>query len=225
MNNHYHLVIETIDPTLSKGMQELNGNYTQWFNAQHDLVGHIFQGRFKAFLIEEHQYLLNVVRYVVLNPVRAKIVTDPANYRWSSYRSMVGIERVPSLLTTEKVFSQFSKQRSQARQQYKRFVLDGIDLPSPMNGAEKGGILGTAQFIDEVRDKVDGKVSEKEDDITIAQRRVGRPSLEQIFDDVKDVHERNAGIKLAINYLLYSSSEVGRFLNLHTSTIRKIAGL
>jgi len=225
MNNHYHLVIETIDSTLSRGMQELNGNYTQWFNAKHDLVGHIFQGRFKAFLIEEHEYLLNVVRYVVLNPVRAKIVVEPANYRWSSYQSMVGLERIPSLLTTEKILTQFSKKRFQAQQQYQKFVLDGIGLSSPMNDAGKGGILGTAQFIDEVRDKIEAKISEKEDDITVAQRYVGRPRLEQVFDDVKDVQERNAGIKLVINHLLYSSSEVGRFLNLHTSTIRKIARL
>ncbi len=223
MSNHYHLVIETIDPTLSKGMQDLNGNYTQWFNAEHDIVGHIFQGRFKAFLIEEHFYLLNVVRYVVLNPIRANMTSDPADYPWSSYRATVGIEKAPPWLATKKILEQFSHKKSQAKQQYKKFVLDGIGLPSPMDEASKGGILGSTQFVDEIRDKVGAKISEQDDDIILAQRLVGRPTLVQVFDGVKNREERDAAIMLALNHLLYSSVVVGRFLHLHSSTVRGIA--
>ncbi len=223
MSNHYHLVIETVDPTLSKGMQDLNGNYTQWFNTKHESVGHIFQGRFKAFLIEEHDYLLNVARYVVLNPVRAKMVRDPQDYTWSSYRALIGLDKGFDWLTTNKILEQFCQNKKRARYEYQKFVMEGIGLPSPMLDAEKGGILGTEQFIDAMRERVEAKVSESEIDIVIPQRMVGRPTLKQLFEDIKDVKERNATITLALNILHYSGSEVGKFLGLHPSTMRKIA--
>ena len=80
MNNHYHLVVETPDGNLSKGMRQLNGVYTQYFNRKHHRVGHIFQGRYKSILIEKESYLLEVSRYVVLNPVRAKAVKKPEDW-------------------------------------------------------------------------------------------------------------------------------------------------
>ena len=90
MNNHYHLIVETPDGNLSKGMRQLNGVYTQYFNRKHHRVGHIFQGRYKSILMEKESYLLEVGRYVVLNPVRAKAVKKPEDWNWSSYRSTVG---------------------------------------------------------------------------------------------------------------------------------------
>ena len=86
MNNHYHLIIETPDGNLSGGMRQLNGIYTQYFNRRHKRAGHIFQGRYKAVLIEKESYLLEVSRYVVLNPVRAKAVETPEDWQWSSYK-------------------------------------------------------------------------------------------------------------------------------------------
>jgi putative transposase len=90
MSNHYHLVIETPDGNLSKGMRQLNGVYTQSFNRKHRRVGHIFQGRYKAILIDKESHLLEVCRYVVLNPARARLVSDPEAWQWSSYRSTAG---------------------------------------------------------------------------------------------------------------------------------------
>lgn len=92
MNNHYHLVIETPDANLSKGMRQLNGVYTQRFNQKHQRAGHLFQGRFKALLIQKEPYLLEVCRYVVLNPVRAGAVKRSEEWAWSSYRGTAGIE-------------------------------------------------------------------------------------------------------------------------------------
>lgn len=83
-NNHYHLLIETPDVNLSAGMRQLNGVCTQRFNRRHGRVGHVFQGRFKAILVERDRYLLELCRYIVLNPVRAKMVRDAARYEWSS---------------------------------------------------------------------------------------------------------------------------------------------
>ena len=220
MGNHYHLLIETVDPTLSRGMQHINGIYTQWYNVKRDRVGHMFQGRFKAFLIEEHAYLLNVARYVVLNPVRAKMVMDPENYNWSSYRVLAGISKAPDWLTTTNILRQFSDSRTKAQELYKKYVHEGVGLPSPMIEAGKGGILGSAQFIDEMRDKINEKISDK--DIVVAKRMEGRPTLQELFEDVKDKKERNTTIVLAVCYLHYSAVEVGRLLGLDGSSVARI---
>ena len=87
IDNHYHLIIETPDPNLSLGMRQLNGVYTQTFNRVHSRVGHVFQGRYKAILVEKGSHLLELCRYVVLNPVRAGMVSKPDAWRWSSYKS------------------------------------------------------------------------------------------------------------------------------------------
>jgi REP element-mobilizing transposase RayT len=92
MDNHYHLLIQTPDGNLSKGMRQINGVYTQASNRRHRRVGHLFQGRFKAILVDSDAYLLELSRYVVLNPVRAGVVKKPADWPWSSYRSSVGLE-------------------------------------------------------------------------------------------------------------------------------------
>lgn len=221
MDNHYHLLIQTIDPTLSKGMKHLNGSYTQWHHAEHDSVGHIFQGRFKAFLVEEYDYMLSVARYVVLNPVRARMVADPAEYPWSSYRAFVGMEPPPACLHTNKILGQFSNKLAAARRDYRAYVLEGIGLPSPFEDAYRGVILGTQQFIDELQEQFEPKEMIKE--IPIAQRMEGRPSLADVFSGLKNKKERNAAIVLALCHLQYSGAEVGRFLDLDTSMICKIA--
>jgi putative transposase len=91
MSNHYHLLIKTLDPNLSQGMRQLNGVYTQKSNYNHKTVGHIFQGRYKAILVDEEKYFYELVRYIVLNPVRAKMVKNPENYHWSSHREIIGV--------------------------------------------------------------------------------------------------------------------------------------
>jgi REP element-mobilizing transposase RayT len=95
MTNHFHLVLKTPDPNLSKGMQWLNSAYANSFNRIHRRGGHLFQGRFKAFLIDEESYFADVLRYVVLNPVRATMCARPEEYRWSSYRATAALEAAP----------------------------------------------------------------------------------------------------------------------------------
>ena len=99
MTNHFHLVVQTNEPNLSRGMHWLNGTYAAWFNRRHGRWGHLFGGRFKAFLVEEETYFKEVLRYVVLNPVRAGLVAHPANYRWSSYRATAGLSPAPEWLS------------------------------------------------------------------------------------------------------------------------------
>ena len=126
MTNHYHLVIETVEGNLSQGMRQLNGVYTQVSNRRHNRVGHLFQGRFKGILVDKDAYLLELSRYVVLNPVRAGMVNTPAQWRWSSYRAMMGQAPVPKWLAVDALLSQFGAVREEARQHYQHFISDGV---------------------------------------------------------------------------------------------------
>src|SRR5882724_1159736 len=101
MNNHYHLVIETPDGNLSKGMRQLNGVYTQSFNRRHRRVGHLFQGRFKAILVERESHLLELCRYIVFNPARIKSSAKASTWAWSSYRATGGLASIPRCLTVD----------------------------------------------------------------------------------------------------------------------------
>lgn len=98
MDNHYHLVMETPEPNLSRGLRRLHGTYTQWFNRRHRRVGHLLQGRFKSLLVEKESYLLELCLYVVLNPVRAGMVTDAGDWVSSSYRATAGFQEKPDWL-------------------------------------------------------------------------------------------------------------------------------
>ena len=97
MGNHVHLLIETHQPTLSKGMREVNGVYTQAFNRRHRRVCHVLQGRYKAIVVDQDAYLLELARYILLNPVRAHLVQSPGESTWSSYQAVMGKGPVPEL--------------------------------------------------------------------------------------------------------------------------------
>lgn len=130
MTNHYHIVIETPEGNLAQGMRQLNGVYTQMTNRTHGRVGHVFQGRYKAIMVEKDSYLLELARYVVLNPVRAGMVNDVNDWPWSSYPVMIGSMPTPDWLQTDWLLGQFGRQRNCARTGYIDFVRAGVDLPS-----------------------------------------------------------------------------------------------
>jgi len=114
MRNHYHLLIQTPEANLSRGMRQLNGVYTQKYNRRHDTPGHVFQGRFNAVVIEKESHLLEVSRYVVLNPVRAGMVKRPHEWRWSSYRATAGLCAGPRFLSTGWLLTQFGAVSAEA---------------------------------------------------------------------------------------------------------------
>ena len=126
MGNHYHLVLETPRANLSQVMQGLNGGYTRYFNRRHKRVGHLFQGRYKAVLVDREAYLLELSRYVHLNPVRAKLAKKPEHHEWSSYRSFIGLEEPREWVEQGWIPSKFGKKRAKAWQGYRRFVEDGM---------------------------------------------------------------------------------------------------
>ena len=147
MSNHYHVVVETPDGNLSRGMRQLNGVYTQHFNRSHGKTGHVFQGRYKAILVEKDSYLLELARYVVLNPVRAGMVGDARDWPWSSYRAMTGEVPGAPWLQTDWLLGQFSVRRRRAVAKYVDFVRDGVGLPSLWDGLRNQIYLGGEKFV------------------------------------------------------------------------------
>ena len=222
MDNHYHLLLETPDGNLSIGMRHLNGVYTQSFNRKHGRVGHLFQGRFKALLVDRDSYLLELCRYVVLNPVRAGMVKRPADYQWSSYRATAGLVQAADFLSTGWVLSQFGKQRAATRRKYAAFVEDGIDRPGPWGEVRNQILLGGERFVREMAEKLGNSRDLKE--VPRAQRFADRPSLAELFDklDTLSREERNQLVCLTHREHGYTLTEIGNAIGLHYSSISKI---
>ena len=155
MGNHYHLLLETPDPNLSRGMRQLNGIYTQGFNRCHKRVGHLFQGRFKAILVEKNSHLLELVRYVVLNPVRTGRATSAKDWPWSSYRATAGLARAPEWLQTDWTLEQFGGSHSTVAQRYREFVADRERAAyKPWEDVRGQIYLGSKPFLAEMQRKV-----------------------------------------------------------------------
>ncbi|MBI2551647.1 transposase [Candidatus Uhrbacteria bacterium] len=220
MNNHYHLLIQTPDANLSAGMRDLNGEYTQMYNRIHHTVGHVFQGRFKAFIIEKEPYFLEVARYIVLNPVRSRSVRHPSHWKWSSYEGTAFSRRPNRLLFADDLLHSFSKDKRKARILYRAFIDEGIGGPSPFNRAAHRLILGSPQFISAMWEIAQD--AEEKWEIPKTERMISRPSLPDLFDDVSTQDERDLNIRLARERAGYSLSEIARHLHLHRSTIGKI---
>ena len=151
MDNHYHLIIETPEGNLSKGMRQLNGIYTQKYNWKYKKTGHVFQGRYKAIIVDKDSYLLELCRYVVLNPVRANIVNQPQDWKWSSYLSTAGVTRPPLCLTIDWILGQFSQKKKRAQELCKQLVLKGMTKETPWKDLQGQIFLGDKGFIEKCK--------------------------------------------------------------------------
>lgn len=177
MDNHYHVLVETPEPNLVRGMRRLNGVYTQSFNRRHGRVGHVFQGRYKAILVDKENYLLELCRYIVLNPVRAKVVTTAGKWPWSSYRATAGETASPKWLAADQVVSFFSGRRSG----YRRFVTEGIMQESIWEHLNGQIYLGERGFLKRMQNRVDRSAARG---IAKAQRKPLTPSVDEIVKAV-----------------------------------------
>lgn len=213
MDNHYHLLVETLEPTLSRGMREINGIYTQTFNRRHSHTGHVFQGRYKSLLIDEDAYLLEVSRYIVLNPVKAGICRGAADYRWSSYRQTIGQSTAADWLVVEEVLKLFSTNRGHGRQAYRKFVREGAGIEDPFAQAG-GGILGDDSFIARVTRGL--KRPSKE----VPRKQRTWKSLASYEREAKD---RDQAICLAYESGDFTLAQIGNYFDLHYATVSRIA--
>ncbi|MDA8083700.1 MAG: transposase [Nitrospiraceae bacterium] len=224
MSNHYHLVIETPDANISKGMRQLNGIYTQRFNRKYHRTGHVFQGRYKAILIDREGYLLEVCRYVVLNPVRARAVQKPEEWLWSSYRGTAGIIAPHPGLTPEWLLGQFGAKKSQAQAKYREFVKAGIGQKEIWESVQGQSILGDDEFVEKMIGLARGHQDIRE--IPRTQRYVGRPTLECLFgrDTRRGSKAYDAALRKAVIIHGYALKEVADHLQIHYSTVGRHIG-
>ncbi len=217
MTNHYHLVVETPEANLAQGMRQLNGVYTQHINRQHRRVGHVFQGRYKAILVERDAYLLELARYVVLNPVRAGMVAAPGDWPWSSWPAMVGSQAAPDWLDTGWLLGQFPGPIEDARRAYIDFVRAGIGLPGLWQSLSGQIYLGSEDFIREAQAAVAEALDHPE--IPRTQRRPPARPLESYRDTAPD---RDTGIRTAYTTGDYTQQQIAQCFGVHYATVSRI---
>jgi len=220
MGNHYHLLIETPEPTLCGGMRQLNGVYTQRYNRSHNHVGHVFQGRYKAIVVDRDVYLLELCRYVVLNPVRAKMVKNVREWIWSSYAAMIGEVAPPSWLSVDWLLSQFGKQRLRSMERYAQFVDGGLSIGSVWSDLNYQIYLGGDDFVDHIKAHVNGEHDLAE--VPRAQWKKSPKTLDAYVDEYRGgVCDRQHAMALAFINGGYRMNEIAKRFGVHYTTVSR----
>lgn len=227
MGNHYHLLIETPEANLSKGMRHLNGVYTQAGNCRHQRVGHLFQGRYKAILVQKHVHLLELCRYIVLNPVRAQMVQQAGNWPWSNYRATAGELCAPEWLATDWTLSGLgdgqrpNKNSTQlARQAYRQFVATGRGQPSPWAALKNQIFLGDDRFVARMHAQATSGGVPVSSEVPKKQRL--RRVVLALSEYQKRALSRDDAIVAAYASGGYSQKEIGEHFGLHYSRVSRI---
>lgn len=219
MPNHYHLLLGTPAPTLSQGMRQLGGVYTQRFNRRWSRCGHLFQGRFFSVHVERETHLLELARYLALNPVRAGLVREPAEWRWSTYRAMAGLEPSPAFVETAWVRELFRSRRKGAGRAFAEFVAEKNDY-DPWSQVRHQVYLGSDAFCSERLDQARAEgpragIAARQmrgliaDATAIRQRAVGGRAVAEL-----GLRERNLLALLLRDEVLATYTEIGDVLDL-----------
>ncbi len=227
MGNHYHLLLETPLGNLSQIMRHINGAYTTYYNIKRQRTGHLFQGRYKAIVVDADEYAGELSRYIHLNPVRAKIVNKPEEYKWSSYRSYLDMEKPAKWLTIDFILSYFGVENNLSQREYRNFVdvLTDIRHESPLKQVTASTILGGFDFINEIKDKYLNNRTIDRDVPALVELK--KASIVEINQKVKEVFERDTNlIKKASIYIChrYSSrtlKEIGGYFQIGESGVTK----
>jgi hypothetical protein len=188
MDNHYHLLIETPSGNLPQIMRHINGAYTTYFNVKRARSGHLFQGRYKAILVEIDEYAKELSRYIHLNPVRAKMVATPDEYEWSSYQFYIGKKKPPEWLYRDFILGYFGEKVSVAQKGYRDFVNKMVNAKydSPLGEVVGSTLLGGPDFITFVKEKLlSDRTPDKE--LPALKALAGKATMEEIFDGVEAV--------------------------------------
>ncbi|MCK4905513.1 transposase [bacterium] len=228
MNNHYHLVIETPLANLSRVMQTLNTSYTVYFNHRHKRVGHLFQGRYKAILVQADEYLEHLSRYIHLNPVRAGVVKKLEEYKWSSYRDYIYKNRNVQFLTTGFILGMFNSNTEKAKKLYKESIEkdSNTDANFIKDNISGGLILGKSDFVNWVKSKF--IVDRKDEELTSLKRLEKRITINQIETEIrkrveKEKLQRKLYIYLIRKYTDKKLEDIARLLgNMSYSAISQM---
>lgn len=223
MTNHYHLILETPEKNLSRIMHHINSSYTTYTNIKRKRSGHLFQGRYKAIVVDKDNYLMELSRYLHLNPVRANMTQRPEEYPYSSYRTMVS-DAGDKLVTTSTILGMMANNTKDARERYRAFVESALneELESPSGKVYGGIVLGCEGFIKEVLNRLEEDRLASEE---ISNRKALRATMgtEEIVKSLCDQfgisrteitgnnksEARNAGIYLMKKYSGASNKEIG----------------
>ena len=209
MDNHYHLLVRTPQPNLARGMRQLNGVYAQRFNRRHERVGHLFQGRYAAILVEAGEHLLIAARYIVRNPVRAGLCGDPTEWRWSSHRAVLGLQPA-GVVAADEVLSCFALSPAEARELYRAFTVDGEGEPV----APEGVVFGSDPFR---ADRLSRVFRRPCPEVPRRHRQPPRPSLVELLAH----HDRDEAIALAYRRHAYTLDEIAGALGRHYATVSR----
>jgi len=214
MSNHFHLMIETPQANLNRGMRQLNGVYTQRFNSEHHRVGHVFQGRFKSIVVDKDAYLLELSRYIVRNPVAAGMVDDVADWPWSSYRATAGEVPVPIFLNTGWLLSRFGGSKTKAREAYAGFVRKEASA-SPWERLNGPDILGSDKF----RGNLQQQKTFGDHEVPRRKRILRHLPLAEIASPDKD---RSDSMREAYREHGYTMQAIAEHAGLHHSTVSRL---
>lgn len=215
MGNHYHLLLETPDGNLCQGMRQLNSIYSQYFNRRHEQTGHVFQGRYKAILVQRETYLLALARYIVLNPVRAKCSATAGDWPWSSYRATVGMAAAPAWLNVNYLLGRFGSTRIAACAAYKRFVEAGMNAANPLNETRHQLVLGDQGFVEHHRHpRSPAELSA----ISREQRRLGAASLDHYAARYAD---RDQAMAAAYFSTAYTMAQISQYFRVSSQTVSR----
>ena len=217
MSNHYHVVVQTHRPNLSRLMRHVNGVYTQTYNRRHRKVGHLFQGRFKAILVDEESYFLEVCRYVDLNPVRAGMVKRPQDWAWSSYRAHTGRSEPPAWLDSGALHRRLAPRapRRDGPLRYAEFVAQGQKVKLWEEALTGQIYLGDEAFVERMQARVE---SINTPDIPRVQRRIHTQTLQKYFDR----YDRDTAMARAHLEGGYTQSAIARAAGLSVSRVSRL---
>jgi REP element-mobilizing transposase RayT len=216
MGNHYHLVVETPDGNLARGMRQLNGVYTQQFNRRHGRDGHVFQGRYNAILVQRGQYLLELTRYVVLNPVRAGMVDAAGDWPWSAYQAQVGSVPAPWWLDTDWLLGQFGDRVGRAIRAYEGFVAAGVGADNPFDEVRDRLYLGDDSY-GEALARLGGSDRPLRD-VSKAQRR---PLAGSLAEYARRWPDRRQAMARAYRSGAYTMREIADHFGVHYMTVSR----
>jgi REP element-mobilizing transposase RayT len=214
MNNHYHLLVETQRPTLARGMRDINGVYAQAYNRRHDRVGHLFQGRYVARLVQKESYLLVLTRYIALNPVRAGLCTRPDEWLWSSYGLIARNVPLPDRLAGPQLLAMFGFPPSAARLRFQEFVRAGIGTPGPTSKTENRLFIGDDEFVAEMKARVKA--------MSLEVPRIER-TWKPLDEYKRECGQRDEAIRRAYASGTYTLAAIADHFGLHYATVSRIA--
>ena len=226
MDNHYHLLLETPSGNLAQIMHHINGAYTTYFNVKRQRSGHLFQGRYNAILLDGDEYAQELSRYIHLNPVRAGIAENPEEFRWSSCQYYTIKRKAPKWLMRDFILGYFGDEPAPARKQYQAFVRSAMDqdYENPLAKRTHSVILGSAQFVAEIKDRF--LENKKQDRDLPALRefssRLDLERIENVVDSVIPSHEKRARqIKLYLchRYSGMKLREIGKHFSIKESGV------